>query len=132
MGDFNYPDICRRNNTAGHKQAKRFLECISDNFLTQVIEEPARRGSLLDLVLTNKAGLVRDVEAVGSLGNSNHRMMEFRILQGRSKAKSRITTLGFRSADSGLFRALLGRNPWDAALERRGVQKSSTCWGPTC
>ena len=33
MGDFNHPDICWRDNTAGHKQSRRFLECIDDNFL---------------------------------------------------------------------------------------------------
>jgi len=37
MGEFNHPDICWRNHMAGHKQSKRFLECIDDNFLFQVI-----------------------------------------------------------------------------------------------
>ena len=30
MGDFNHPDICWRDNTAGHKQSRRFLECVDD------------------------------------------------------------------------------------------------------
>jgi len=34
MGDFNHPTMCWRNITAGHKQSRSFLECISDNFLT--------------------------------------------------------------------------------------------------
>ena len=33
-----HPDICWRDNTAGHRQARRFLECIDDSFLLQVIE----------------------------------------------------------------------------------------------
>ena len=37
MGEFKHPNICWRDNTAGHKQSRRFLECI-DNFLLQVIE----------------------------------------------------------------------------------------------
>jgi len=45
MGDFNHPDICQRDNTAGHRQARRFLELVEDNFLLQVTEEPTRRGS---------------------------------------------------------------------------------------
>ena len=36
--------------------------CRADKFLTQVMEEPTRRGVLLDLVLTNKEGLVEDVK----------------------------------------------------------------------
>ena len=38
MADFNHPNICRRHNTAGYKQSRRFLECI-DNFVLHVTEE---------------------------------------------------------------------------------------------
>ena len=62
MGDFNHPNICWRDNMAGHKQSRRFQECIVDNFLFQVIEEPMRRGAMLDLVLPNKEGLVGNVK----------------------------------------------------------------------
>jgi len=81
MGDFNHPDVCWRDNTAGYRQSRRFLECVDDNFLLQVIEEPTRRGAMLDLVLTNKEGWVGIVIVKGSLGCSDHEMMEFKILQ---------------------------------------------------
>ena len=57
VGDFNHPNICWRDNTAGHKQSRRFLQCVDDNFFLQVIEEPTRRSAMLDFVLTNKEGL---------------------------------------------------------------------------
>ncbi|KAK4806898.1 hypothetical protein QYF61_012619 [Mycteria americana] len=72
MGDFKHPDICWRNNTAGHKKSRRFLEGIDNNFLTQVIEEPMRRGALLVIIFTNKEGLLGDVKVEGSLGCSDH------------------------------------------------------------
>ena len=56
MGDFNHPNIFWRDNTAGHKQSRRFLKCAEDNFLLQMIEEPKRRGAMLDLVLTTRRG----------------------------------------------------------------------------
>ncbi|GAB0206526.1 hypothetical protein GRJ2_003118200 [Grus japonensis] len=124
MGDLNHPDICWKGNTARHAQSRRFLQSIDDNFLTQVVEEPTRRGVLLDLVLTNKEGLVGDVKVGGSLGCSDHENVEFRILHGRSRAMSRITTLDFRRANFGLFKDLLGRIPWVRALEGRGAQES--------
>ncbi|KAM9590815.1 uncharacterized protein ACIBXB_005869 [Morphnus guianensis] len=124
MGNFNHPDICWRDNTAGHKQSRRFLECVDDNFLLQVIEEPTRRGARLDLVLTNKEGLVGNVKLKGSLGCSDHEMVEFKNLRAARRAHSKLTTLDFRRADFGLFRDLLGRVPWDTALEGRGVQAS--------
>ena len=124
MGDFSHPDICWRDNTAGHKQSRRFLECIDDNFLLQVMEEPMRRGAMLDLVLTNKEGLVGNVKLKGSLGCSDHEMVEFKILKAVRRAHSKLNTLAFRRADFGLFRDLLGRVPWDKALEGRGAQES--------
>ncbi|GAB0207656.1 mitochondrial enolase superfamily member 1 [Grus japonensis] len=79
---------------------------------------------MLDLVLTNKEGLVGDVKLKGSLGCSDHEMVEFRILRAARRVCSKLTTLEFRRADFGLFRDLLGRIPWDKALEGRGAQDS--------
>ena len=40
MGDFNHPDICWDSGMAGHRQSRRFLESVKDNFLVQVIDGP--------------------------------------------------------------------------------------------
>ena len=83
-----------------------------------------RRGVLLDFVLTNKDGLVEDVKVGGSLGCSDHELVEFRILHGESRARSRIKTLDIRRANFGFFKDLLGELPWVRALEGRGFQES--------
>jgi len=125
MGDFNHPDISWEDHTARHMQSRRFLQSIDDNFMMQVVGEPTRKSALLDLVLTNKEGLVEDVKAGGSLSCSDHEMVEFRILRGGSRAISRIKTLDFRRANFGFFKQLLGAIPWVRALEGRGVHE---CW----
>ncbi|GAB0180284.1 hypothetical protein GRJ2_000493700 [Grus japonensis] len=79
---------------------------------------------MLDLVLTSKEGLVGNVKLKGSLGCSDHETVEFKILRAAKRAHSKVTTLDFRRADFGLFRDLLGRVPWDKALEGRGAQES--------
>jgi len=89
-----------------------------------VIEEPTRRGAILDLVLTNKEGLVGNVKVKGSLGCSDHEIMDFKILRAVRQVRSKSATLDFRRADFGLLRDLLGRIPWDKALEGRGAQES--------
>ncbi|GAB0203081.1 hypothetical protein GRJ2_002773700 [Grus japonensis] len=114
-GDFNHPAICWRDNTARHKQSRRFLECIDDNFLLQAIQELMRRGAMLGLVLTNKEGLVGNVKLKGSLGCSDHEMVEFKILKAARRAHSKLIPLDLSRADFGLFRDLLGRVPWDKA-----------------
>ena len=81
MGDFNHPEICWRDNTAGHQKSKRFLECVDDNFLFQMAREPLRKGTMLDLVLTNEEGMVSNVKLKGSLSCSDHEMVEFKILR---------------------------------------------------
>jgi len=122
MGDFNHPDTSREHHTARQVQSRRFLQSIIDNFLVQVVEEPTRKVTLLDLVLTNKEGLEEDVNVAGRLGCSDHEMVEFRILCGGSRAISRIKTLDLRRDNFGLFKELLGGIPWARALEGRGVQ----------
>ncbi|PKU33403.1 rna-directed dna polymerase from mobile element jockey-like [Limosa lapponica baueri] len=56
----------------------------------------------------------------GSLGCTDHEMVELRILRGGNKANGRITTPNFRRADFSLCRDLLGRIPWETVLESRG------------
>lgn len=55
---FTSPGPVLWDNTEGHKQSRRFLECVYDNFLLQMLKEPIRTGPILDLILTNKKGLV--------------------------------------------------------------------------
>ena len=60
----------------------------------------------------------------GSLGCSDHEMVEFKILRAARRVHSKLATLDFRRADFGLLRDLLVRIPWDKALEERGAQES--------
>lgn len=57
-----------------------------------------KEDAFLDVLLTNKEELFRDVKVNCSLGSSGHEMVEFKILQGGSGAESRITRLVFRRA----------------------------------
>ncbi|GAB0185133.1 zinc finger protein 777-like [Grus japonensis] len=72
-----------------------------------VTEEPMRRGAVLDLVVTNKEGLVENVKLKGSLSCSDPEMVEFKILRAARRVHSKLTGLDFRRADLGLFRNLL-------------------------
>ena len=111
-------DISWEDHTARQAQSRRFLQSIDDNFLMQVVEEPTRKGALLDLVLTNKEGLVEDVKVGGRLGCSDHEMVEFMILRGGSRAISRIKTL-----TSGGLTLTSSRSYWE---ESRGPGLSKT------
>jgi len=40
LGDFNHPNICWKSSIASCRQSRRFLECVEDIFLSQVIDSP--------------------------------------------------------------------------------------------
>ena len=111
MGDFNFPDICWEYNTAGRDQSRRFLECVGNNFLTQLVTEPTREGALLDLLFMNREGLVDDLAVGGRLGHSDHEIIEFSVLRETRRGGSRTDILDFKRAVFVLFRHLLERIP---------------------
>lgn len=55
-----------------------------------------------------KGGLVGNGKLKGSLGSSDHEMVELKILKLIRRAYSKLLTLDFRKADIGVFRHLLG------------------------
>ncbi|PKU40561.1 adaptin ear-binding coat-associated protein 1 [Limosa lapponica baueri] len=118
VGDFNFPDICWKYNTAEREQSRRFLERVEDNFLTQLVGEPTRESALLDLLLVNREGLVGDVKVQGRLGQSDHEIIEFSILAEARQGASRTATLDFQKADLACLgtwlRVSLGRQSWRA------------------
>lgn len=75
LGDFDLPDVCRKDNTAERKQSGIFLECVEDIILTRLVSEPATECTLLDLLFTRE--LVTDVMAGTCLGLSDHKMVVF-------------------------------------------------------
>lgn len=87
----------QRDNTAGQKRFQRFLKCVTDNFLTQVIEESTRRGAMLDLVLTNKKELVGNAALQGTANDD--KMVETKILRAVRRACSKITAPDIRRGD---------------------------------
>lgn len=125
-GDFNLLDVCWELHMAEKRQSRRFLECIEDNFLLQLVNEPTRDGALLDLLFTNREGLVGDVVVGGHLGHSDQEIIEFSILRDARRAINKASTLDFRRADFSLFKRLVQRVPWETALENKGVQEGWT------
>ena len=60
--------VTNNYNTAERRQSRRFLQCVEDNFLTQLVSETTRGGASLDLLFTNREGLVGDWWSEAILG----------------------------------------------------------------
>ena len=100
-----------------------FLECVGDNFWTQLVKEPIRGSKILDLLFVNREGLVGDVKVGGCLGHSDHEMLDFSVLVEPWRAVSRTATLDFQRADFNLFGTLVERVHWEVVLEGMGTQE---------
>ena len=80
VGDFNYPDISWSDFTTPHSHTHPefcFIECLRDNYLSQLISEPTRyregqRANILDLFIIDKSEIVSKVTYSSSLGASDH------------------------------------------------------------
>lgn len=83
-------------------------------FLDVEVHEPVRGDAPFKLTPSNKE---EHVEVEGSLGCSDPKTVDFKLLRQVSKTHSRITVLGFRKAYFGLFRYLLGEILCETALE---------------
>ena len=77
----------------------------------------------MDLVLTN-AESFRDVKIGGSLGCSDHALVEFVIWRNAGLAKSRVRILNFRRVNFWLLKELLGGISWENVLKGIGTEQS--------
>ena len=96
------------------------------NFLTKLVREPAKEGAPLGLLFIIRERLVGDVMVGGRLVHSDHEMIVVLILREVRMGVSRTATLDFWKANSGLFRSLVDRATWEAALKGKGAQESWT------
>ena len=109
MGDSNFPDKCWKYNTVQKQHSGRFLERTEDNFLTPLVGESTREGVPLDLLFTNREGLVGGVKFSCCLEQSNHKMVEVSNLGEVRTEGSKTATLDFWKEDSGLEDSLDSR-----------------------
>jgi len=103
---------------ASCRQSRRLLECIENNFLGPVIDNPSTGDTLLGLLVTNARELMQ-VKTGGILGCGDHALVEFAVLKNKGQAKTKVRTLSFRKAKFQSFKELLSRTPWEMVLRTR-------------
>ena len=79
---------------------------------------------MLDLLLTNAEEIIKDVNVEGSLGCSNHALVEFVILRDVGLTKGGVRTLNFGRANFKLFNGSLAMIPWNAVIKDKDVEES--------
>jgi len=88
------------------------------------VDTPTQRDAILDLMLTSESDLIAGVKTRGSLGCSDHELVEFTVLRDIGKAKSIVRTQNFRKANFQLFKELVSRTLWEMVHRDRGEEQS--------
>jgi len=81
VGDLNYSFKkwpLDADTDAPSEEARQFIECLDDNFLTQHVTAPTRNNSILDLIITDEQDMIHDILDLGALGNSDHNTLQWR------------------------------------------------------
>jgi len=74
-------------------------------------------------MVTDASELIGGAKTEGSLGCSDHALMEFTAMRDMGKARSIIRILNFRKAKFQLFKELVSRTPWEMVLKDRGGRR---------
>jgi len=83
--------------------------------LSQVLSEPTRKDALLDWLFENR-GLVGDVMVGGSLGHSDHEMVELKIFNVMRRKNSRVATRTSGEQTLSYSGSYLAENPGNLLL----------------
>lgn len=104
-----YGTLTWKVNAEGHKQSRRFLECIDDNFLTQLVKDLTKGSTLLGLILKNEEKPARNMKVRPTLA-----ALTVRCQTSWSWETKQITagsqSLGCRRVD------LVDESPWKNAV----------------
>ncbi|GAB0206529.1 hypothetical protein GRJ2_003118500 [Grus japonensis] len=90
----------------------------------KVIDSPTSGEVLLDLLLTNTDEPIGEVKISGSLGCSDHALVEFTILRDMGQVKSKIKILNFKRVNFQSFKQLVDETLWETTLRDKGAEQS--------
>ncbi|KAK4817941.1 hypothetical protein QYF61_002785 [Mycteria americana] len=93
---------------------KKWIDC----------EELSLKIAMNRLTAYGASELIGDVKIGGSLGCSDHALVEFAVLRDMGQVKSKVRTLNFRKANFQLFKEVVNRTPWETALRDKGAEQS--------
>ena len=94
-----------------------FLDCIQDNSLEQLVNEPTRfrfgqNPSLLDLLITSPPDSINHFQVVEPFGKSDHAAIKFNVKNGSDQEIEPKNSYNYDDIEESLFLEKLGENNW--------------------
>ena len=124
FGDFNLPSInwdtesCRNNES---HEASQFLQAYTDACLFQHQKETTRfregeKPSVVDLVLTNKEDMIKDISTEAGLGKSDHFCL-FITLNAKTAETAQSARFCYSRTDESVLKDILQNVKWEKELK---------------
>lgn len=97
-GDFNYPDIDWHDECKATGNEEKFVNCLKDIFLNQMINKPTRhrngqQSNILDLCITNDDLFISNIEHLDPIGKSDHEVILITLDTPKAKVIKRRTQI---------------------------------------
>ena len=136
IGDFNFRDINWNTWTSSHHEESKewkFINAVQSCFLHQHMTNPTRRRgndepSLLDLLFTNEAMQITDIQHHAPLGKSDHDVITFKFHAYLDFTKPKVSYV-FEKGDYNSMKAHLSEINWkEVLLETGGGKSVETIW----
>jgi hypothetical protein len=119
-GDFNYGGVDWKMGTSSNSDRK-FMECVNDLLLYQMVKESTRENRILDLVLTTDNNTVGDVEITEPVGNSDHNTISFEIIVEHRKLHFNKKAFNYNKGDYSSIGKELNMIDWNKELANKPV-----------
>ena len=117
MGDFNFPELdWSRPESIGDSHP--FIECLSNNFLIQLVDEPTRETNYLDLVLCSDPSLVENLVVDEPFETSDHQLVTFSLVTKEFSRKHVKQTYNYYKANYDEIRQYARMKNWGINLNR--------------
>jgi hypothetical protein len=117
LGDFNFQNLNWENKET-LDESHPFIECIGNNFLTQVVEKPTRGENFLDLILCSDTSLVDNLRVGEPFQTSHHQIIRFSLLTRKQAPKTNMKAYNYFKADYEGIREQANSLNWDKVFEK--------------
>ena len=115
MGDFNFPELSWGENDFV-SESHPFVECLNNNFLTQLVDEPSRGKNYLDLVISSDENMVDSLSVGEPFETSDHQLIRFNLICSKDKVGKTKTNYNYFKANYDEIREYIKSRKWENSL----------------
>ena len=136
-GDFNYKEIDWTNDYSppGKENQAIFINALQDCFMYQHVTEPTRyrqheNPNILDLIISSEESMIRDLNYLPPLGESDHLCISFDVMCGKAEStKAEPEVRNIYKADYEAIIDELNRYDWSTLLKSSFVEDYKCFFG---